>query len=119
MGKILCCIFYVVLSIVHIKMFKSQSKFLETQNAVLIFSSEYPIIIKKNYSISREMTVWSIGTDTRERTWADSRGFDRLYARKGKRNYAFQRTRDCIYHAYIADDLDDSIVSRLLGEKWD
>lgn len=44
---------------------------------------------------------------------------DRLYARKGKRNYAFQKTRDCIYHAYIADDLDDSIVSRLLGEKWD
>lgn len=43
----------------------------------------------------------------------------RLYARKGKYNYAFQKTRNCIYHAYIADDLGDDIVSRLLSEKWD
>lgn len=43
----------------------------------------------------------------------------RLYARKGKYNYAFQNTRNCIYHAYIADDLDGDIVSRLLREKWD
>lgn len=43
----------------------------------------------------------------------------RLYARKGKCNYAFQKTRNCTYHAYIADDLGDDIVSRLLSEKWD
>lgn len=43
----------------------------------------------------------------------------RLYARKGKNNYAFQKTRNCIYHAYIAYDLGDDIVSRLLSEKWD
>ena len=43
----------------------------------------------------------------------------RLYARKGKYNYAFQNTRNCIYHAYIADDLDGDIVSRLHREKWD
>lgn len=43
----------------------------------------------------------------------------RLYARKGNCNYAFQNTQDCIYHGYIADDLSDDILSELYGKKWD
>ncbi|MCI8852306.1 MAG: hypothetical protein HFI32_02220 [Lachnospiraceae bacterium] len=43
----------------------------------------------------------------------------RLYARKGNHNYAFQKTRDCIYHGYIADDLDDDILSELYARRWD
>lgn len=43
----------------------------------------------------------------------------RLYGRKGNRNYAFQNTRECIYHAYIADDLDEDILTELYQEKWD
>lgn len=43
----------------------------------------------------------------------------RLYARKGKHNYAFQNERDCIYHCYIADDLGDDILKELYKRKWD
>lgn len=43
----------------------------------------------------------------------------RLYARKGSRNYAFQNTKDCIYHGYIADDLGDDILAELYKRKWD
>lgn len=43
----------------------------------------------------------------------------RLYARKGKHNYAFQNERDCIYHCYIADDLGDDILKELYKKKWD
>lgn len=44
---------------------------------------------------------------------------NRLYARKGKNNYAFQNTRDCIYHGYIAADLGDDILNVLYQKKWD
>ena len=44
---------------------------------------------------------------------------NRLYGRKGNRNYAFQNTKDCIYHAYIADDLGDDIIAKLYENKWD
>ncbi len=44
---------------------------------------------------------------------------NRLYARKGKTNYAFQNTRDCIYHGYIAEDLGDDILTALYSVKWD
>ncbi len=44
---------------------------------------------------------------------------NRLYARKGTHNYAFQHTGNCIYHGYIADDLGDDILSVLYREKWD
>lgn len=44
---------------------------------------------------------------------------NRLYARKGKKNYAFQNTRDCVYHGYIAKDLSDDILSKLYQVKWD
>lgn len=43
----------------------------------------------------------------------------RLYARKGKHNYAFQNEQDCIYHCYIADDLGDDILKELYKKKWD
>ena len=43
----------------------------------------------------------------------------RLYARKGNRNYAFQNTKDCIYHGYIAEDLGDDILAVLYERKWD
>lgn len=42
----------------------------------------------------------------------------RLYARKGKHNYAFQNEQDCIYHGYIADDLGDDILKELYKRKW-
>lgn len=44
---------------------------------------------------------------------------NRLYARKGTVNYAFQNTRACIYHGYIADDLGDDILTILHSKKWD
>ena len=43
----------------------------------------------------------------------------RLYAKKGRNYYAFQKTRECIYHGYIADDLGDDIKSAINSEKWD
>lgn len=43
----------------------------------------------------------------------------RLYARKGKRNYAFQNEQDYIYHGYIANDLGDDILKELYKRKWD
>ena len=42
-----------------------------------------------------------------------------LYARRGKHNYAFQNTRKCIYHGYIANDLEDDILAELYKKKWD
>lgn len=43
----------------------------------------------------------------------------RLYAKKGRNYYAFQKTRECIYHGYIADDLGDDVKSAINSEKWD
>lgn len=43
----------------------------------------------------------------------------RLYARHGKNNYAFQNTRECIFHGYIANDLEDDILAELYRKKWD
>lgn len=43
----------------------------------------------------------------------------RLYARKGKHNYAFQKEQDCVYHCYIAEDLGDDILKELYKRKWD
>lgn len=43
----------------------------------------------------------------------------RLYARRGKHNYAFQNTRRQIYHGYIADDLGEDILKELSAVKWD
>ncbi|MGN0334377.1 MAG: hypothetical protein ACI4DV_01765 [Lachnospiraceae bacterium] len=42
----------------------------------------------------------------------------RLYARKNDKNYAFQNTRDVIYHGYIAEDLGDHIKKELDKQKW-
>ena len=44
---------------------------------------------------------------------------NRLYARKGKNNYAFMNTIGCIYHGYIAADLGDDILTELNKTKWD
>ena len=43
----------------------------------------------------------------------------RLYARKNGVNYAFQNTRDVIYHGYRADDLSDNIRRELDKHEWD
>ena len=44
---------------------------------------------------------------------------NRLYARKGVHNYAFQETREGIFHCYIDDDLGDDILRELYKKKWD
>jgi len=43
----------------------------------------------------------------------------RLYARKGKINYAFQKEQECIYHGYEDYYLPGNILSELNAVKWD